>query len=106
MHTKHIEAETRRRCSDWLEGNRRQLWAPQLPGSEEREDRASTVKARMQRARDLLGENLLQQACGALVSEPPVAVTADVVAELRQKHPMPADDWAADLPRGHRPAQP
>ena len=41
----------------------------------------------MQRVRDLLQEELLQQASAALASEPPVEVTTAVIAEIQQKLP-------------------
>ena len=57
---------------------------------------------RMRRVRELLEEDLLQQASAALVSDPPSEVTPAVVAEMRQKHPAEREgeqDRLHQLPR-------
>jgi hypothetical protein len=88
-----------------LEGQRGQLWAPsptsnrqgkrkrKPPDKETAEtERAAEERRRHQRATELLKEGLFQKACGALVHEPPTAVTSEVVQEMQEKHPAAREE--------------
>ena len=87
QHHKRIESETKRKCTDWLEGHRGSLWrAPDNRQSAPRQKQTEAAQ-RHQKAMDMLQEELLQQACAALVNDPPVDINSAVVNEMRAKHP-------------------
>jgi len=86
-HIARAEAETKRRCSEWLEGNRGGLWRSATSGTPQRGVGEMSQDRRHQRVRELLQDDLMQQACSALIQDPPVEVTDQVVNEMRAKHP-------------------
>ena len=118
-HAKRLEAETKRRCADWLEGKREHLWeAPQRQGKKrQKEPSAATTdppslrefEQRSKRVGELLKDGLLQQACRALVDEPPVDVNEQVLREMTAKHPGESageGDRLVQLPRACAAAAP
>ena len=94
---KHVlrqEGETRRRCLDWLSGIRADLWAPpSVRSSTDRDppakddDRDILSASVIARVTTLIQEGALRRACAALLQDPPVRPTDDVVASLRLLHP-------------------
>ena len=86
---KGAERETLGRIQKWLSGCRDELWEGSGGGrrvgdSKEARDMSSERRAR---AIELAGEGLLSKACTALLSEPPVEVTSEVIADMKDKHP-------------------
>ncbi len=81
-------AETKRRCQNWLEGHRTQLWL-RSPRIQRGRNRASQTSRAEPRARtvELVKAELLGKACSSLVNSPPAAITATILAEMREKHP-------------------
>ena len=86
--------DTRRRCLDWINGIRADLWTP--PHSRRGRPRKGVDTADAEdvlpdavvtRVSSLLKDGALRRACAALLQEPPVSPTADVVAALRDLHP-------------------
>ena len=99
---KHVltqESEVRRRCLDWLSGIRADLWAPP---AQQGKDRASPSQAEVSdvlpisvvsRVSTLIHEGALRRACAAILQDPPVRPTEEVVASLCLFHPgPPAED--------------
>ena len=87
-HHARLDAETRRRCQEWLDGHRAQLWRPpQRPRGSSRRRARSTPAQRRERAIELVKEEMLGKACGALIDAPPAAVTNEILSEMREKHP-------------------
>ena len=88
-HRRRADNDTKRRCRDWLEGQRELLWrAPDRGGRAHRQASDEAVEAeRHRRATELLHEGLLQQASATLVQAPPVRVTDAIEQEMRLKHP-------------------
>ena len=90
---KHVlrqEGETRRRCLDWLSGIRADLWAPlSVRSTTDRDPPAKDVlpASVIARVTTLIQEGALRCACAALLQDPPVRPTDDVVASLRLLHP-------------------
>ena len=94
---KHVlrqEGETRRRCLDWLSGIRADLWAPlsvrsptdRDPPAKD-DDRDVLSASVIARVTPLIQEGALRRVCAALLQDPPVRPTDDVVASLRLLHP-------------------
>ena len=96
--------ETRRRCQDWLNGFRLELWdpLPEVPSSQRASTRAQPhqLKASPEPSFDLdertaarvhilAAEGALRRACTALTADPPVSPTPAVIDELRLLHPVP-----------------
>ena len=99
-HKQRLEAETKRRCRFWLEGQRSSLWQPlgsRRPSRRPVPNDPGTRQARDQRTESLLNEDLLAKACSALVREPPVEVTNPVVREMERKHPAAREGEAERL---------
>ena len=94
---KHVlrqEGETRRRCLDWLSGIRADLWAPlSVRSTTDRDppakdgDHDVLPASVIARVTTLIQEGALRRACAALLQDPPVRPTDDVVASLRLLHP-------------------
>ena len=94
------ESEVRRRCLDWLSGIRADLWAP--PSSRHGKSRAPPPPAdddgilpasTVARVSTLIQEGALRRACAALLQDPPVRPTEDVVASQGLLHPgIPDED--------------
>ena len=84
---RRAEADTRARCRAWLEGQRGSLWQPSRRSTRKRQDKANTLQ-REEQAAALVKEGLFQKACSTLSKEPPVEVTAAVVAQMEEKHPL------------------
>ena len=94
---KHVlrqEGETRRRCLDWLSGIRADLWAPlSVRATTDRDppakdgDHDVLPASVIARVTTLIQEGALRRACAALLQDPPVRPTDDVVASLRLLHP-------------------
>ena len=112
--TRRSTNETRRRCQDWLNGVRLELWDPprqrsfgtpvqdrklQPEASFDLDDRTST------KVHSLIAEGALRRACAALTADPPVPPTTQVVDELRLLHPGPTDAHSEELSR-LRPVSP
>ena len=96
--TRRSTNETRRRCQDWLNGVRLELWDP----VKKTPSRASTKETTSSPERDfdlddrlasrvqsLISEGALRRACTALTCEPPVAPSPEVLSELSSLHPGP-----------------
>jgi hypothetical protein len=93
------EQDTKSRCKRWLDGDKNGLWkealdasggikAPKqktMPKKENKTPQAS--EAWDEQVMDLLRAGHLGKAAGAMISEPPVEVTPEVVAEMLEKHP-------------------
>ena len=81
---------TRCRLQRWLAGERAQLWMD-IPQYKRPKPKQHTVEAakiqRQERCISLTGEGALSNACKALVSPPPLGQTAEVIAQLKEKHP-------------------
>ena len=93
-HALRTDNDTRRRCLDWINGIRADLWTP--PHSRRGRPRKDVDTADAEdvlpdavvtRVSSLLKDGALRRACAALLQEPPVSPTADVVAALRDLHP-------------------
>ena len=112
--TRRSTNETRRRCQDWLNGVRLELWDPprkmstrtqtqdrkhQPETSFDLDDRTST------KVHSLIAEGALRRACVTLTAEPPVPPTTQVVDELRLLHPGPTDAHKEELSK-LRPVSP
>ena len=112
--TRRSTNETRRRCQDWLNGVRLELWDPprqrsfgtqvqdrklQPEASFDLDDRTST------KVHSLIAEGALRRACATLTADPPVPPTTQVVDELRLLHPGPTDAHTEELSR-LRPVSP
>jgi len=91
---KRAAADVRSRCRSWLEGQRAKLWQPSRR-SKPQGTTELTALQREERATAWVKEDLYQKACSALSQEPPVKVTAAVVAQMKDKHP-PARDSEED----------
>ena len=95
-HTLRLDNDTRRRCLDWVSGIRAELWTP--PHGQRGKPRKdfNTVDgadalpdAVVSRVATLLREGALRRACAALLQDPPISPSDDVVAALRDLHPVP-----------------
>ena len=95
-HVLRHEGEVRRQCLDWLSGLR-DLWAPAV------QQRAPWVtvdasdalpESTINRVSTLIQEGALRGACAALLQDPPVQPTDDVVTSLRLLHPLPSTSGA------------
>ena len=86
-------AWTRERLQRWLAGERAELWHD-LPQYKPPHAKTLSVKAalklRQDRCVNLTGEGGFSNACNALVSQPPLDQTAEVTANLLEKHPPAA----------------
>ena len=98
------EGEVRRRCLDWLSGLRADLWAPaavrkgQQRAPQDPVDVSDALpQSTINRVSTLIREGALRRACAALLQDPPVQPTDDVVASLRLLHPLPPDTDRADM---------
>lgn len=93
LHKRQVAYFTKARCRRWLAGERAQLWADRSEAIK-RVGRPSSDKAmaenRRRRCVHLAGEGEFARACTALVSDPPVARSTEVEAQLRAKHPRAA----------------
>ena len=103
-HALRHEGEVRRRCLDWLSGLRADLWAPTAARKGKQRAPQDTVDASdalpestINRVSPLIQEGALRRACAALLQDPPVQPTDDVVASLRLLHPLPPDADRADM---------
>ena len=98
-HRRRADNDTKRRCRDWLEGQRELLWrAPERGGRAHRQASDEAAEAeRHRRATELLREGLLQQASATLVQAPPVRVTDAIEQEMRLKHPAARQQEAERL---------
>ena len=103
-HVLRTDNDTRRRCLDWINGIRADLWTP--PHSRRGRPRkdADTADAEdvlpdavVTRVSSLLKDGALRRACAALLQEPPVSPSADVVAALRDLHPATEVADGADM---------
>ena len=112
--TRRSTNETRRRCQDWLNGVRLELWDPprkpsvRVPTSDRKHAHGSAFdldEHTSTRVHTLIAEGSLRRACTALTADPPVFPTPQVIEELRLLHPGPtaADK---DLIDGLRPVGP
>ena len=97
-HVLRHESEVRRRCLDWLSGIRADLWAPpsahrmrgRVPPSPA-DDEDVLSGSVVSRVSTLIQEGALRRACAALLQDPSVRPTEDVVTSLRLLHPPPPD---------------
>ena len=94
----------RRRCLDWLSGLRADLWAPaavrkgQQRAPQDPVDVSDALpQSTINRVSTLIREGALRRSCAALLQDPPVQPTDDVVASLRLLHPLPPDTDRADM---------
>ena len=87
-----------RRCQDWLNGVRLELWDPvkKTPSRASTEETTSSLEHDFDlddrlasRVQSLISEGALRRACTALTCEPPVAPSPEVVSELSSLHPGP-----------------
>ena len=96
-HRAQIDAETKRLCKDWVEGQRAQLWRQSrslLSRNRRRRSQAKSMdqSGRNERAIQLTKEELLSKACAALVNGPPAIVTEAIKVEMRNKHPAAREE--------------
>ena len=103
-HTLRIDNDTRRRCLDWVNGIRADLWSPHHDKRGKPRKGPSTVDgtevlpdAVVSRVATLLKDGALRRACAALLQEPPISPTGDVVTALRDLHPAPGDSDRAGM---------
>ena len=103
-HVLRTDNDTRRRCLDWINGIRADLWTPPYSRrGRPRKDVDTTAAedvlpdAVVSRVSSLLKDGALRRACAALLQEPPVSPSADVVAALRVLHPAPEVADGADM---------
>jgi hypothetical protein len=98
------EQDTKARCRRWLEGEKAELWkealdtkgCPAAAADSQKDKVEHGGEAWEEQVMELLRAGHLGKAAGVIVSEPPVAVTPAVVAEMRAKHPPArAEDEAA-----------
>ena len=80
------DRETQERARRWLGGQREELWEPgktreRQGAAEESRDHPEERRAR---ALELAAEGLLSKACTALLAEPPVEVTKEVISEMEE----------------------
>ena len=81
---------TRRRLQRWLAGERASLWQdlPNFRQPQRKEHTGESVKAhQQQRCIALTSEGGFSNACKALTSSPPPGQSAEVIAQLKEKHP-------------------
>ena len=88
------DADAKRRCEEWLEGQRGKLWSSH---DAPRKRAPELDRQKEARCSALVKEGLFRKACGALVKDPPVAVTDEVLRDMAGKHPAARD---ADARRG------
>ena len=93
---KKLDAETKRLCKAWLEGQRSSLCKQAICPRRQSQKSEPSQQERFERASALTKEFLLQKACGSLVNEPPAEVTNAIADEMRIKHPRARE---ADTPR-------
>ena len=97
-HVLRLEGEVRRRCLEWLSRLRADLWAPAAARRGQQRAPRDTVDASdalpestINRVSTLIQEGALRRACAALLQDPPVQPTDDVVASLRLLRPLLPD---------------
>ena len=112
--TRRSTNETRRRCQDWLNTVRLELWDPprkpssRTPASERMPSPEASFgldEHTSTRVRTLIAQGALRRACTALTADPPVPPTPQVVDELRLLHPGPTDAHKEELDK-LRPVSP
>ena len=116
--TRRSTNETRRRCQDWLNGVRLELWDPprkpstRTPASERKPPPEASFdldEHTSTRVHALIAQGALRRACTALTADPPVPPppqpTPQVVDELRLLHPGPTDAHREELDK-LRPVSP
>ena len=90
--------ETRRRCQDWLNGVRLELWDPlkralardTTNGKSSSPEQSFELDDRLASwVQSLISEGSLRRVCTALTCEPPVVPSLEVVDELSGLHPGP-----------------
>ena len=103
-HALRLDNDTRRRCLDWVNGIRADLWAPDhgRRGRPRKDpvpdfDGDSLPDSVVSRVSTLLQEGALRRACAALLQDPPVSPSGEVVSDLRALHPAPHADERASL---------
>ena len=103
-HTVRADADTRRRCLDWINGVRGDLWSPERgrrgrprPGPDADMAGDALPESVVSRVSTLIQEGALRRACAALLQDPPVSPSGDVVSSLRALHPSPRADERANL---------
>ena len=84
------EAETKRLCQGWLEGQRMTLWqqVKEAKSKQQRVEADDVSDTMRNRVRELAGLNQFAKACKAVVQAPPVQVSEHVLAEMESKHPV------------------
>ena len=103
-HVLRHESAVRRRCLDWLSGIRADLWAPssahkgkgRSPPSPA-EDDGVLPPSIVAQVSTLIQEGALRRACAALLQDPQVRPTEEVVASLRLLHPAPPDEDLVEM---------
>ena len=112
--TRRSTNETRRRCQDWLNVVRLELWDPPRKSSTRTPapDRKPPLETSFDldehtstRVHTLIAEGALRRACTALTADPPVPPTPQVVDELRLLHPGPTNAHREELDK-LRPVSP
>ena len=83
---KKTDTFTRDRCNAWLEGRRSFLWKPER-SNRKFVDKKLDEPELEEKVSSLVQEMLYHKACSTLTNEPPVAVTPEVVSDMREKHP-------------------
>ena len=98
--TRRSTNETRRRCQDWSNGVRLELWdtPKRTPGPDPPKGQTSSPEQSFalddraaSRVQTLISEGALRRACTASTCEPPVVPSPEVVEELSSLHPGPAE---------------
>ena len=85
------EAETKKLCQGWLEGQRMSLWRQVKEMDHKRLPAETTdglTEPMRNRVRELTGLNQFRKACVAMIQAPPVQVTSQVLSEMEAKHPL------------------
>ena len=95
-HTLRTDNDTRGRCLDWVNGIRADLWTPPHGRRGKPRKDSGTIAdedvlpdAVVSRVSTLLRDGALRRACAALLQEPPISPTDEVLAALRDLHPAP-----------------
>ena len=106
-HRKRVEVDVKAKCRQWADGERAALWkaARESVAKRGRPPQVDVQGALLEerpeegRVREILREGQLNKAVAALVSEPPVEVTREVIGEMRDKHPPPREGEREKLGR-------